>query len=67
MWCCMCRGLLWLAWWIGSKGLVAEDAGLWGQTLEWGLYPFIVGDLMKLLLASMVLPLGWVWINRRGK
>ena len=60
-------GLLWLAWWIGSKGLVAEDGGLWGQTLEWGLYPFIVGDLMKLLLASMVLPLGWVWINRRGK
>ena len=58
-------GILWLAWWIASKDLVAEDAGLWGQTLDWGLYPFIVGDLMKLLLASLTLPLGWALVNRR--
>ena len=60
-------GLLWLAYWIASRDLLAEDAGLWGQTLDWGLYPFIVGDLMKLLLASLVLPLGWALVNRRKR
>jgi biotin transport system substrate-specific component len=29
------------------------------RALELGLYPFIVGDLMKLLLAAMVLPGAW--------
>lgn len=30
-----------------------------GQALEFGLYPFIVGDAGKLLLAASLLPLGW--------
>ncbi len=57
-------GLLWLAWWLADKGLVPEGAGLWDKTLDWGLYPFIVGDLMKLVLASLTLPLGWALVHR---
>ncbi|NQW02336.1 MAG: biotin transporter BioY [Rhodospirillales bacterium] len=35
--------------------------------LEWGLTPFILGDLTKIALASAVLPLVWKWINTRQK
>ena len=59
-------GLLWLAWWIADKNLVGDDVGLWAQTLDWGLYPFIVGDLMKMFLASLALPVGWALVRRRG-
>ena len=57
-------GLLWLALWIAQRDLQIDGMGLWPQTLEWGLYPFIVGDLMKLMLASLALPLGWAIVNR---
>jgi biotin transport system substrate-specific component len=29
------------------------------RTLELGLYPFVVGDLLKLYLAAVLLPIGW--------
>ncbi|MCH7795657.1 MAG: biotin transporter BioY, partial [Proteobacteria bacterium] len=32
--------------------------------LEWGLTPFILGDLTKLALAAAVLPLAWRWLGR---
>jgi len=32
--------------------------------LEWGLYPFILGDLTKLALASVALPLIWQRLNK---
>ena len=30
-----------------------------GRTLAWGLYPFIAGDLIKLLLAAILVPAAW--------
>ena len=33
-------------------------------TLEAGLYPFIVGDVLKLYLAALVLPAAWLAIKR---
>lgn len=33
--------------------------------LEWGLYPFLLGDLTKLALATAVLPLAWRLLDRR--
>ncbi|MCH7606322.1 MAG: biotin transporter BioY [Chloroflexi bacterium] len=35
-----------------------------GKVLEFGLYPFILGDLIKLYLASLAVPSAWVLVNR---
>lgn len=43
-------GLPWLAWQLHTN---LEN------TLEFGLYPFIVGDLLKLYLAAVLLPTAW--------
>ena len=34
--------------------------------LEWGLIPFIPGDLLKLALVAASLPLAWKLLSRRG-
>jgi biotin transport system substrate-specific component len=34
------------------------------ETLEAGLYPFVVGDLLKLLAAACALPLAWRLLGR---
>ncbi len=34
------------------------------KALEFGLYPFIVGDMMKLFLASVTLPVAWSLVAR---
>jgi len=41
-------GLLWLARFVGLE-----------KVLSVGFYPFIAGDLIKLFLASLILPFGW--------
>lgn len=43
-------GVTWLAQAIGVSGT---------EALELGLYPFVVGDLLKLLIAAGALPLAW--------
>ncbi|MGF1502217.1 MAG: biotin transporter BioY [Paracoccaceae bacterium] len=50
-------GLLWL------RGF-AED---WGQTLAWGLTPFLVGDAIKLALAALLFPLIWRLVGWRHR
>ena len=47
-------GLLWLG------GLYGWDKPI----LEWGLTPFLYGDLAKLALSTAVLPLAWKWLGR---
>lgn len=45
-------GLLWLGHlYAGSKG--------WATVLDWGLWPFLAGDALKLALAALILPLAW--------
>ena len=47
-------GLLWL----GS--LFGWDKPI----LEWGLYPFLLGDVVKLALAAVAMPLAWKLLRR---
>lgn len=49
-------GLPWLANFVPS-----------GSVLTAGLYPFIPGDLTKLVLATVALPSGWALVNRLGR
>jgi biotin transport system substrate-specific component len=67
-------GILWLAYLIGTDwvhpvagkplGDLIAGSGTWDKALEGGLYPFIVGDLMKLFLASVTLPAAWSLVAR---
>jgi biotin transport system substrate-specific component len=41
------------------------DLGL-EESLEQGLYPFVVGDLLKLYLAGALLPAAWKLVDRTG-
>ena len=67
-------GLLWLGYLIGTdwippggstsiSELIAGSDTL-DKTLKGGLYPFIVGDLMKLLLAAITLPSAWLLVTK---
>jgi biotin transport system substrate-specific component len=39
-----------------------------GRVLELGLYPFVAGDLIKIYVASLAVPLGWALLGwSRGK
>jgi len=50
-------GLLWLSCLMGfSKNVLIV-----------GLYPFIIGDLLKIALAAFLLPSGWKLLNRRSR
>jgi len=53
-------GLAWLAFWLDR---FAPESSV----LSVGLYPFIPGDLFKLVLAATALPSGWKLVNRLGK
>ena len=67
-------GILWLAYLIGTDwvhpaagkplGDLIAGSGTWDKALKGGLYPFIVGDMMKLFLASVTLPAAWGLVAR---
>ena len=42
--------------WLGH--LYAADKG-WATVLDWGLWPFLIGDAVKLGLAALLLPAAW--------
>lgn len=42
-------GLLWLY----------KFASGWEQTLAWGFWPFLIGDMIKLCFAALIFP--WIW------
>jgi biotin transport system substrate-specific component len=50
-------GVAWLA--------TAADLAL-GDALTFGLWPFLPGDVLKLLIAAGLLPLGWRLVSRRA-
>ncbi len=70
-------GILWLAYLIATDwvhpaagkplGDLIVGSGTWDKALKGGLYPFIVGDMMKLFLASLVLPSAWALVNLRER
>ncbi|MBI4338043.1 MAG: biotin transporter BioY [Chloroflexi bacterium] len=67
-------GLLWLAYLLGSGWVhpavqrplaeIIPGASTLEKTLVGGLYPYIMGDLVKLYLASLALPSAWALVRR---
>lgn len=50
-------GVLWLGnLYAGTKG--------WATVLDWGLWPFLAGDALKLALAALLLPLAWKAVGK---
>jgi biotin transport system substrate-specific component len=49
---------------IGIPWLAASAGVSIGEALELGLYPFVVGDLLKLLAAAGLLPIAWGLVHR---
>ncbi len=49
---------------IGLPWLMIDQNLSWATTLEFGLYPFIAGDLLKLYLAAALLPGAWRLVRR---
>lgn len=45
-------GLLWLAQFVGVDTVFAA-----------GLYPFLIGDALKVLMAALLLPISWKWLS----
>ena len=50
-------GLAWLGY------LHAGSVG-WATVLDWGLWPFLAGDALKLVLAAMILPMAWKAVGK---
>lgn len=47
-------GVLWLSQFVG-----------WDQVFVLGIIPFLIGDLLKVILAAILLPLGWKIVGHR--
>jgi biotin transport system substrate-specific component len=45
--------------WLHEQFRIVDKSITWETTLDYGLWPFIAGDLAKLVAASLVLPAGW--------
>ncbi len=59
-------GLLWLGYWAVDNGWTS-GASVVPDTLQWGLWPFVVGDLTKLYVASVALPGAWALVGRKER
>jgi biotin transport system substrate-specific component len=46
---------------INLKNVTGAD---WSQVFSWGLTPFLIGDLIKVVIAANLLPATWKLINR---
>jgi biotin transport system substrate-specific component len=58
-------GLMWLGYLVAG-GLFdpARYGSVAGQTVAWGLTPFLVGDALKLALAALVVPGAWKLVGK---
>jgi len=36
------------------------------KALVFGLYPFVLGDAVKIVLAALIFPAAWKWLSNKG-
>lgn len=49
---------------MGVPVLQAITGANWATAFEWGLYPFLIGDAIKIALAAGLLPAAWAGLKR---
>ncbi len=54
-------GATWLGVWLNQN---VGPTSAW-QVLQKGVFPFWIGDLIKMILAAMLLPTTWRWLGRQ--
>jgi biotin transport system substrate-specific component len=59
-------GLVWLAIWASTTGVVPEGQTAVQAALAWGLYPFMFGDAVKAVIAGLAVPAAGFMFNRKG-
>jgi biotin transport system substrate-specific component len=59
-------GLIWLATWASTTGIVPEGQTAVQAALAWGLYPFMFGDTVKAVIAGLVVPAAGLLFSRKG-
>ena len=50
--------------WLHEQFRVVDKSISWNTTLDYGLWPFIAGDLAKLVAASLAVPAGWELVEK---
>jgi biotin transport system substrate-specific component len=59
-------GLVWLAIWASTAGVVPEGQGAFQTAMAWGLYPFMFGDAIKAVIAGLAVPAAGLMFARKG-
>jgi biotin transport system substrate-specific component len=58
-------GLIWLAIW-ASVSLNMDSATAMASAVSWGLYPFVIGDILKALIAGLAVPAAGALLTRKS-
>jgi biotin transport system substrate-specific component len=59
-------GLIWLAIWASTTGVVPEGQTATQAAIAWGLTPFMFGDAVKAIIAGLAIPAAGMLFNRKG-
>ncbi len=57
-------GLIWLAIW-ASASMAMDAATAMSSAVSWGLYPFVIGDLLKAVVAGLAVPAAGALLARK--
>jgi biotin transport system substrate-specific component len=58
-------GLIWLAIW-ASVSMGMDSATAMASAVSWGLYPFVIGDILKALIAGLAVPAASALLTRKS-
>jgi biotin transport system substrate-specific component len=58
-------GLIWLAVWAAQTQGMDASAAI-QASLNWGLYPFVIGDALKAIIAGLAIPAAWNLAARKN-
>jgi biotin transport system substrate-specific component len=59
-------GVIWLGVWASTTGIVPEGQTAVQAALSWGLYPFLIGDAVKAIIAGLAVPAAGLLFNRKA-